>query len=233
MLPKTTFTATRTMSDGTFNTWQTKALELKARLICVPCNNHWGSDLEGCAKEACSDLILKPTTRILSPKNCKAIADFAFKTSVLADCMDRAETPSFFSRAQRRNFAANRTIPPGVSVWLAKRGTKYFKATLNSAYGSAAKTKPRFQFEIYTCTFCIGLLVVQLLATRWADQVMRTRVPPPRINQPDALSADVIRIFPDDKAIQWPPASLLGDDLVDWFWQRFLKVNVPDWWLPD
>lgn len=235
MLPKdTTYRFRhRVAATGEIKEWSTPVVELKTRHYCESCNNEWGSTLETAMRDAAADLILEEPKRIITSNHCKAMADFAFKTTVLANHMNMLNGVPFFSDQQRRAFALNRTIPSGIQVFLAEHGTPYVTGMFRSVYGLGNRTKPQLSFELYTCTFSIGFLVLQLLAAKWTDKIMRNILPPPFVRQPEVLDNDAVRrIFPELPMIKWPPATVLGDEsMEDWFWQRFGNLEVPSDWL--
>lgn len=184
-------------------------------------------------KDATQDVILNQTMRkTFSQADCKAMSDFAFKTTVLANHMNLNSDKPFFSDIERKNFSTHGTIPSGIQAWVARRSTKYVEGRFRAVYGVSSDTKPQFGFELYTCTFSLGFLLLQVLAARWTDKVMRNVAPPPKINQSDLLGDDVISIFPSNLIVNWPPDKSIGDDLMnDWFWKRFHTIdNIPSSW---
>ena len=105
--------------DGTVvRRWSATTINLKAPVVCGPCNNGWMSDLENDhAKPVMQDMILHGAPRMLQPSDIASIAAFAFKTTVVTDHMHPRRKP-FFSSATRYRFAASLAIPDGVQMWI-------------------------------------------------------------------------------------------------------------------
>jgi hypothetical protein len=230
MLPRANFTMRRQLDDGTIKEWTTPVIEQTAKFVCSRCNNNWGSDLECRMKDACATILLKPTRRIIAPDDCKALSDFAFKTTVLANHMSLSTGTPFFSDSERESFAKHLTIPAGVQVWIARRGTPFMTGMFRSVYG-LVNTKPQFRFELYTCTFSFGFLILQSLTARWINRKMRHLVPPPPVKQPSALDEYAVRIWPGPTSLEWPIKGLIGEDTIELFWNRFGEIKVPPEWV--
>src|SRR4051812_37531604 len=110
----------RMAPDGTtLQTYPKSQLDLKARVICTPCNGGWSSDLENDhAKPALTPLLESFEPITLTPEEVFSIAAFAFKTAVVADAMTDERKP-FFARAERDAFRRRLEIPPGIQIWIA------------------------------------------------------------------------------------------------------------------
>jgi hypothetical protein len=87
--------------------------------------------LEAPMKAATSGIILENKRKTFSPDQCGSIANWAFKTTVLANHIRLIGEP-FFSEHDRYAFAKDQTIPKGVQVWLARRNAGYLTARYTS-----------------------------------------------------------------------------------------------------
>lgn len=159
---------TRTMPDGRQHQFSQDRLNWKAKVVCGTCNSTWMSDIEAQhAKPSMSDLISGKLDIPILPPRAAAMALFAFKSAVVVDHMARNRTP-FFSRSIRHAFASTLSIPANVSMWLAgflPMGT----GSINAFYHSG-KVEGH-SLELYTCTYAIGRLVLQIVAANHGRKV--------------------------------------------------------------
>jgi hypothetical protein len=95
--------------------WEMPGLDMKANVVCKPCNETWMSDIENAAKVAMSDLILGRAMPEITSDQAQAISMFAFKTAVITDRMMAGE---FFDISARYSFRTSRSVPPSVMMWL-------------------------------------------------------------------------------------------------------------------
>jgi len=102
----------------------------------------------------------------LGRKQLAAIARFAFKSTVVANHMTD-ESPIFFSAFERRRFARALTIPDGIQMWFARLAIRFDKfGKFSSMYGKLIGNGAN-DLNFYTCTWCLGYLGIQVLATKW------------------------------------------------------------------
>lgn len=145
--------------------WSLPGIDLKARVVCKPCNEGWMSNLENQhAKPAMSDLIAGKDI-LISESRAKSIALFAFKTAVVVDHMGRDEP--FYTVSARREFATSLTLPRNVNVWLAglfPTGS----GRVNSLYPEIYLEPPRY-LKLNVCTFGVGHFVFQIVGAQYIE----------------------------------------------------------------
>lgn len=145
--------------------WSMPGIDLKAKVVCKPCNEGWMSSLEDQhAKPAMYDLIVGKNV-FISESSAKSIALFAFKTAVIVDHMGRNEP--FYPTSARREFANSLTIPRNVNIWLAglfptSSGRAY------SLYPEKYFEPPRY-FKLNVCTLAAGHLVFQVVGAQYIE----------------------------------------------------------------
>jgi hypothetical protein len=241
MLPETSWNVVRRSSNGTFCSRKTSTPDIRAKLVCERnCNNGWMSaTLEGPMKNAAADIILKEQSKTLTSAEVRAVSNWAFKTTVLANHMDGGEP--FFTKEQRYRFASDQTIPRGVSVWLARRNSGMLSATFRSLKRTTEmqyEIKPHlitppsslYDFECYECMVCIGYILLQVVATKWTKRKVSDLHDFPPITQGKFFDDYAIPLWPNNwGSVVWPPPRSVGNDLIDEYWNRFERLDIPDW----
>lgn len=105
--------------DAEVKEWEAGSMDHTAKVVCVPCNTGWMSDLESRhAKPAMKQMILSDNPTYLTTEQLVSIAICAFKTAVIGDHTERGKLP-FFPAQARRRFANTLRIPLGFQVWVA------------------------------------------------------------------------------------------------------------------
>lgn len=186
--------------------WATGSIDLKANVVCKPCNEGWMSDIESqLAKPTMKDMIVKSYPRSLLPGGAHAIAIFAFKTAVIADHMRTSKEGLFFSTSVRRAFMKSRAIPPGVQVWLSsiQSGSEWY-GFLRTQYLSTDKGRGK-NFRWYVMTYAVGHLVIQTVCSRWIKRGTQRRAPIPAMRQDPMFDPVAIPIWPIKTIPVWPP----------------------------
>jgi hypothetical protein len=240
LLPHADYNFERT-DDNAVKAWPTTRPEITTGCVCeTNCNNGWMSDLEGRMKSVTEGIILKNVTRRFSPADCRTIVEWAFKTTVLANHMDARNEP-FFPERERFDFARHLKIPLGVHVWIARRHAaghitglyrsvrRLHAPSKRNADGQLVPAVSPYRFEAYTCAFSLGYLLLQVVATRWTNRKVRKRLNPPTITQDKALDDCAISIWPNGGGVDWPPRVPITNDIIDIFWDRFERFNIPQW----
>ena len=145
--------------------WSQPGIDLKARVVCKPCNEGWMSNLENqYAQPAMSDLIVGKDV-LISESQAKSIALFAFKTAVVVDRMGRDE--AFYPTSARREFASSLTIPRNVNIWLTGR-FPMSSGRFNTFYSEMSFESPSC-LKLYVCTFAAGHLVFQVVGAQYIE----------------------------------------------------------------
>jgi hypothetical protein len=159
----------RDVQGNIIGTWPSLEIDLKAKVVCKPCNEGWMSNLEDRhARPALADLIVgRGVDLIVSQSRANAIALFAFKTAVIVDHM-RRDTP-FFRRSVRYHFAESLEMPSNVQMWFAE----YLPVSSGrfTSYYHQHSTGAANRFKLYVCTYAVGHFVFQVVAARSVGQV--------------------------------------------------------------
>lgn len=158
------FTFIQRDSEGEpISIWRSQAVNLRAKVVCKPCNEGWMSNLEfRHAKPALSDLIAGNEITPITQSRADSVAIFAFKTAVVIDHM-RRDTP-FFRRSIRHKFARTLTIPDNVQMWLAgflPMGSGRFRTYYSNSPNSVGA-----RIKLYVCSYSVGHFIFQVVAAR-------------------------------------------------------------------
>lgn len=203
--------------------WRDSKIGLTAKLVCRQCNNTWMSDIEKASRSAMKDMILSNDPQTLGEDQCRAIANFLFKTSVILDHMDSSRKP-FFSPAIRQKFSVSRAIPKSVQMWFAAFSSERFSGTY-STYYFEPKIYPLNRINYYVVNFLIGHLLLQLIAKRWVkSHGWRDELP----NVKHESAADfTTQVWPLPTAsVSWPPSVRISREALDSFSTRFSRVLI-------
>jgi hypothetical protein len=198
-----------------------------AKVVCIPCNTGWMSDLESKhAEPAMKALILSDKPSTLTTEQLVSVAIFAFKTSVIGDHTERKKLP-FFPAQVRRRFANTLRLPRGFQVWIGcidesdpHHGVfrrRYWNTPSGTSHG----------FHLYATTWGIGRFVFQCTATRWTSGRDRRNMLP-HLTQDTNWNAIALPIWPMLTApivANWPPAVHLGHDLLYEFSDRWRRMT--------
>jgi hypothetical protein len=222
ILPNDPYKITQFTDQGVLRQWKRRHLDIKAPVVCAPCNHGWMSLLEEKhAKPAMKDLILSDRIASLYPDRLKSIANFAFKSAVISDHMSLPVRSPFFSTTARHAFAASLEIPHGVRIWVAalkKTGFGLFRPVYH------ANPTTGMRVELYAFTFAVGFLIFQVLAHRWLDGATSGIVP----TQNPRWNRFSIPAWPcNGNTLFWPPKKQLDIDWANEFSLRWQHVSTP------
>lgn len=206
------------------STWETPELNLKARVVCGPCNNGWMSDIDGNeAKPILRHLIVDLTPREISLHRLISIAIFAFKTGVVADHMGNGGTP-IFTKAERYTFRESLSLPAGLFMWIGALNT-YNRGIFKSRH-LVPETRSENDLGLYVLTYAAGHFVVQLAVARWATHNPK-RPLPPIIEQGGEWSSRLIPFYPPVAgSIMWPARELLTHHTLDELTDRWKTYTL-------
>jgi hypothetical protein len=211
-------------------TGETRSLDLDelsftVNCVCKPCNEGWLSQLEGRSKAAFSGMIRDEVELSLLPAGSAVLAAFAFKSAVVANCINKSRAP-FFTPATRSSFKDSLKVPDAVQMWLARFSNTSGFSGLFSGHVlgmNVPKGSPFYGLELYSFTYVAGRLVLQVLAPRWAYIVQQGK-PLPRLRPSPAWDDAAILFWPDlGLPIGWPPTKGLGDDTINQFIDRWMN----------
>jgi hypothetical protein len=152
-----------TDSTGLVKEWKSPGLDLKARVVCKPCNNTWMSDIEDKhAKPVMTPLIKGETAVPIGSAEAHSLALFAFKTAVVLDHADRRRD-HFFSSRIRDGFRRHLAIPGTVQMWMCGYAQNRNRMRSQVVYHNG-KLGATYPIQLYALTFGIGCLVFQVLS---------------------------------------------------------------------
>jgi hypothetical protein len=211
------------VSEGVTKHWKSGSINLKAHVVCEPCNNTWMSDIDAEAKMTMKDMIRCAAHVTLLRRGIASIATFAFKTAVVADHV-RPDRRPFFSHSARKRFATTLEIPTGVQMWLAAfRGAHLLSGRYTMHY--AKVRSGRFKgFELYIFTYVAGFLGLQVTGWRWASIAKRRRFTPVLAQDP-AFGPVAVPFWPSDGTpVVWPPPAHFDDQSVEIFANRWGRL---------
>ncbi len=215
-------------------TWESRQIDVTAKVVCADCNNGWMSNLESQhAKPAMRDLILSDAPVKLFRQRIGSIVAFAYKTAVIGNAMQRKRSDSFpksvFSSALLRRFKSSLSVPLGFQVWLGCIGTDdIHNGVLRMRYAKAPVGAPN-RFKLYACTFGLGRFLLQAVATEWTKSYIRRRNAP-FIRQAPEWNTMAIPVWPfidSRESFPWPPQNHLSDQTMDAFSDRWRRFTVP------
>ena len=196
LFPISQITVRQLASDGTaLKAHTAREINLKAKVVCGPCNFGWMSRLENdFAKPAMTALILGNRIGELSKRRAHGLSLFAFKTAVVVN-RSLPESEWFFDRSERHIFRDSLIIPPDVSMYLFGMAESFHGVIL-----SRNVSYPYMSLNV--CTFCIGHLGFQVVSAKNARRGNFQSVPTP----PGLVG----RFHPMLDEISWPRKKVLG-----------------------
>jgi hypothetical protein len=227
----------RQFAGEPFTTWESKNMDVKAKIVCKPCNSGWMSDLENQhAKPAMQELILSDAPVALAPERIYSITVFAFKAAVIGHYMQRRKSrfwpSSVFAPANIRSFVSSLKIPLGVQLWIGCIASDDLRNGVFRLRYSKTPSGATKGFRLYVCTFGLGRFIWQLVASEWTNGRLR-RASVPTLTQAREWNPVSIPVWPMPRSgiyAGWPPFQHLRADLMDAFsdrWQRFGIAAFP------
>ena len=233
IVPTGQFRFTWDSHTATPRTYVTALLNQKLPVVCRTCNNGWMSDLENeHAKPAMADLIVSDKAVLVDPERLKSIANFAFKSAVIADharvpdLILRARPP-FFTTQARYAFRESLTIPDNVQMWLAAFEESRYGIFRAIYYPSPANTVPAF--ESYALTFGVGFLLIQVVASRSLGTGARRFGCD--VTQGEGWDKFSVPFWPvDGRPVSWPPDRRLTLALANRFADRWIGTKIDTDW---
>ena len=221
----------RIVSRDEYIRYPRRKIKFVARSVCTPCNNGWMSDLEGALRSVIGDVLVGNwgAIKVFTPQQQKVIAEFAFKTLVLANHKDLGGNRPFFTGAQRFLFRRELAIPPGVSVFMAVREhvPGKYRGFWKSVSGDTKNKRVSYNWSMYSCTWNFQNIVLQAVATKWKRHTYRKSYVPITFPEFDEWRPASVAIWPPNGAdLDWPPDYCLGDDSLSSYRDRFGNVDV-------
>ena len=179
--------------QGNERNWESVGLHLKFPVLCDPCNNEWGSDIETRMKNVSAGMVRDGEPTLLSASDVATIAIYSQLKAFICD-YGQDQVPLFYASQERRAFRADFTLPPGVNMWLAR--TPGTHGIFNGAYAKPPLETPK-RFHIYVFMVSIGQLVIQVTSARWTKKSNRKYAAPPNLTQASFWDRFSIPIWPN------------------------------------
>lgn len=209
-------------SEGALEFPSGNKIDLKVRRTCEQCNTGWMSDLEHAAKPIIEPMIRAEQT-LLGPREQEVVARWATKTAMMLDLVGpgQQEIPP----EHLLHLFETGNPPANVRVWLAAR-TLIEEERLPSVEMLYAHTGAlRFQLSTgeldgYLSTLAPGFLVCQVLGLLPLEQY-------PPFEHGTVREEPIVHVWPStDRLLPWPPAIVLGPDVLQPFAELAGPVNV-------
>ena len=209
------------------HTWRAVGLHEKAPVLCNPCNNEWGSDIESKTKLVIADMACNGSPTDLSKADAMTIVKFTQMKAFVGDYMHDETRSPFHTRSERFAFRRDFTFPVTTQIWLGETSIDHgiWKVT----YTKVPQDNPK-RFETYIFTITVGRVVIQLVSSRWCKKSLRRYAHPPFLTQGNAWDSVSIEIssatlpFP----VHWPPHVQLDRTLLNEFVYRWVRVHRAD-----
>lgn len=204
--------------------WRAARMDRKKKTVCEKCNNEWMSDIVNDHAKPCIErMILSDARAQLTPQCALSIAIFAFLKAVIGDHIFQ-ERQRFFSIVARTKFRRLLLLPPNMQVWLGCIGAlDPHNALFRMKYGY---THPNVKYgmEIYTFTWGVGRLAIQLASLKFKNPRLRNKRIVPILPPHQFWDQFAIPIWPSDgNAVVWPPRHHISNALLDKFSDRFAR----------
>lgn len=209
-----------TLSGSVLKHWKAPDLNLKANVVCKPCNEGWMSDIEAnYAAPAMSDLILGRRVGAIGRKRAHGISLFAFKTAVVANHMV-PEGEEFFG-AERHVFRESHLIPPKAAMWFFGCEANIAGGLRNHNVTFTDKHDTRLALNI--CTFSVGQFGFQVVSAKTNSVTELQSLP-----TPPGLTVLFYPNYPSlSDRVSWPRNVVLGREEFDNFHARWNSVRFP------
>jgi hypothetical protein len=211
--------------QGNDRSWKSVGLHHKFPVLCDPCNNIWGSNVEMLMKDVSSLMVKGGNPKVLTTEEIVTISVYSQLKAFICDYAQE-EVKSYYESGDRYAFRNSLTFPSGTNIWLGWTGDHH--GVFKSAYAKPPLNSPK-RFHIYIFMMSIGQLVIQLTSVRWTKKSNRKFASPPFLRQGSHWDRFSIPIWPDIRGpINWPRQGKLGGDTLDQFFDRWKVVNRAD-----
>ena len=178
---------------------------LRVRCVCGDCNPGWMKQLEDTVIPT-AGLLMHDLTIPLDIPQQWAIAQWIILKAMVFEYVSNVSEPIFYSDDERVALRTLRAIPPQTAIWLARYSgseTLHAKATRFGA------DKGALTVDGYLTTQTYRHLAVQIMTIR-TDQPEDGAAIVHR--KPGPWSDTILRIWPTDRRIEWPPRLNVAHD---------------------
>jgi hypothetical protein len=223
LFPNQKFTIQRVDGrDGSvLQEWRDSGISVSPKLVCKECNEGWMSDIETKASTVIKKMVNTQGRIQLSFSEVTSLAEFTFKTSVLADHLSSGRKP-FFTPSTRNHFAQSRAIPDGVQMWFSSvQGPHQYGLYLPLWYERPHGAQSGVNFYVFN--FVVGRLLLQSVAKRWAKK-SHQYLGFPFFEQNLRASFFANHFWPPGRpsaVTDWPPDQPLTEQLINEFFTRW------------
>ncbi len=191
---------------GANRQWISQESDFKAKAVCARCNSGWMSALEKRAKPHLIPMI-KGEKTTLSQSEGELCGLWALKTALMMEMAGPAAHRTFPGDYYKALYRTRR-LPADLCVWIAASvvgkgfSADNVKLTADMANRLGAK-------DGNAMTLRIGHLVFNLLRVEMDDgEPLKIR---------GKFAAAVIRLWPGEGTVTWPPSEILSPFETDWF----------------
>ena len=210
------------LADGRYKSWKSRSVDLKAHVVCEPCNNTWMSDVEAEAGKTMGNMITDAASVSLLPLGIKSIATFLFNPQWSLIIPGPIRAP--FSPIRYENGLPSRLKFPlefrcGLHLW-----ANHSCGRFTTHYGKIEGGRFR-GFELYIFTYVAGFIALQLTASRWASITKQPHFSPFLTQNTVWNKASIALWQIPSSPITWPPDEHLNDESLKIFGERWGKLT--------
>ena len=222
------------IQDGVAQVRPVTSLDLKPRVLCNPCNSHWGSDLEQGVERILTPMIRGQPQQLSGRETQLISAWFTLKAMVSEHLIPAGKRPRrFFDLDDGKHLKATLRPPEGTAIWIGR----YVGSRANAGWimdrGTARKVSDSPAAGVFwqAWTYSIGQVLLQLFAA--------TRpIPYPSVGNPEEYGpipvsfpvapgdwdVSLARIWESPRLpVAWPPQKAFDDDAFVYLAERWLQ----------
>lgn len=199
-----------------------KSAEDKSRIVCATCNGGWMSAIESSAKPLLAPMAFDRTPATLQAPEMNTIARWAMLRALVADVAYAPPEEQFFTSDTRDAFRRGQA-PTGVQIWTCCMEPQRLQVFYYT--GAAGPPQDRNEFQVSALTYCLGHLIFQIVASRWAQRTRRRHDPPPFLGQAEKWNPAASPLWPVGSGV-WPPQIAINPASLPRLCTRFQRIGV-------
>jgi hypothetical protein len=202
----------------------TQAMNLKPRVLCVPCNTDWGSKLEDRIGPILTPMI-RGTARTLTASDMQLISAWFTLKAIVSEYLIPAgiRRRRFFDLDHGKHLRATLQPPEGLNVWIGRYvgSRKDAGWIMDRSSAREVSAKPRALALWHSVTYSIGQVLLHLFATArpiLIDDTVRDHEKLDPVSYvfewaPGNWSTGLTQIWePPSSAVSWPPEKAFDDN---------------------
>jgi hypothetical protein len=194
------------------------SLDLKPRVLCKPCNNEWGSTLEGKIRPLLEPLSEGRQEIVVTLPAARRLATWAALKFMVAEHLTKEHRPLFFIDKERRWLREKERPPKQVTLWLGRYVGRQFDAGWFMDQRSLLPfaDDPSAEADLYVQTISVGQALIQMLAfhvfpTDPKDRRKQIEVFFP-VDRSVKWSEALVQLWPlPESRFRWPPPRAVDD----------------------